>query len=116
MNWIKRIFGIKQQPIEDCKLPFIGEVKRDGKPLYGFRFEHGNIPRTNAANDDLIMASLMGIYVADHDNVSQSVSNDTGFDNGFGGGDFSGSGAGGSWDSDSSYDSSSSDSSSYSND
>lgn len=139
MNWIKRIFGIKEKPIEECRLPFINQVKYDRKYLHETDYQepytysrpsrtipsytHGinsfqnkELPRTNANADDLMTASLMSMNVTDHYNVSQSVSNDTGFDNGFGGGDFGGSGAGGSWHSGSSCDSVSSDSSSYSND
>lgn len=115
MNWIKRIFGIKENPWK----PKVFSKSSPSVPSYinGINsFPNNELPRTNGAADDLIMASLMSMHVTDHDNVSQSVSNDTGFDNGFGGGGFGGSGASGSWDSGPSSDSGSYDSSSYSND
>ena len=139
MNWIKRLFGIKE--VEEtvnnsvsytefaiAKQKRIREfaeaerIRRDEiyeRSLKKAREDESNFLTSMAVaavTDSTVAGALVGgdifgAIVGDALNDSNSNS-DSGFDGGFGGGDFSGGGSGGSWDDSSSSSSDSYDSSS----
>ena len=141
MNWIKRLFGIKE--VEEtvnnsvsytefaiAKQKRIREIveaeriRRDEiyeRSLKKAREDESSFLTSMAAaavTDSTVVGALVGgdifgAIVGDALNDNDSNSNsDSGFDGGFGGGDFSGGGSGGSWDDSSSSSSDSYDSSS----
>lgn len=140
MNWIKRLFGIKE--VEEtvnnsvsytefaiAKQKRIREIveaeriRRDEiyeRSLKKAREDESSFLTSMAAaavTDSTVVGALVGgdifgAIVGDALNDSDPNSKDPGFDGGFGGGDFSGGGSGGSWDDSSSSSSDSYDSSS----
>lgn len=141
MNWIKKLFGIKEvEENVNASIPYtefaIAKQKRIREIVEAERIRRDEIyesSRKKAREDEssfltsmaaaavtdstvvgaLVGGDIFGAIVGDALNDNDSNSNsDSGFDGGFGGGDFSGGGSGGSWDDSSSSISDSYDSSS----